>query len=320
MGNVHKLDREKFDDFKKYLKKEGFKFERRPYQVFLARYDKFTVSLYESGKVVVAGKNQSLQNEIEWFLSTIGGKDQKKEESLGFEGRTRIGTDEVGKGDFFGPLVVAGAMIDRKSETSLLKAGVKDSKRIKSDKRMLEISLEIKRILGAKRIDVVTIRPDKYNDLYSKIGNLNELLGWAHARAIENLLKKNKDCKLAISDQFGDSNYIASSLMEKGRAIELIQIHKGGRDVAVASASIMARARFISEMERMSEKFDFQFPRGATETVFEAAKKFILQHGVPELGQVAKLHFSTTQRLDQKSAEGEIRTPEALPPRATRSR
>jgi ribonuclease HIII len=292
MSAVFELGKGKFEEFRKHLAKLGFKLEDRQYQVFLARYGKFTVNLYESGKVTFGGSDKELQQEVEWFLEKLGGKAPEKPKGAGFEGRIRIGTDEVGKGDFFGPLIVAGALLDEEAEKRLAKIGVKDSKEISGDKKMLEMAEGIAEILGRDRIEVITINPLKYNELHAKMGNLNLLLGWAHARAIENLLRKNKDCTLAISDQFGDPDYIASSLMARGKTIELVQITKGGRDLAVASASVLARAKFVSAMNKMSDDFDFEFPKGASEKVVKAAKEFVEARGVAPLGKVAKLHFS----------------------------
>jgi len=292
MGSVYKLDRGRFDDLRKHLKVLGFKFEERPHQVFLARYDPLTVNLYESGKLTFGGNDPVLQREVEWFLSKLGAGTEKPAPGIGFDGRTRIGTDEVGKGDFFGPLVVAGALLDKNAERDLRQLGVRDSKEIKGDSKILAMAKEIMKILGPDRYDIVAINPSKYNELYAKMKNLNTILGWAHARVIENLLKKNRDCGLAISDQFGDPDYITGSLMEKGRTVELVQIHKGGRDLAIASASVLARARFVSAMGKMSGDFEFEFPRGASAKVVKAAKEFIVAQGIANLGQVAKLHFS----------------------------
>ena len=297
MSGAFELDNSRFGEFKSHLAKLGFKFEKRLYQVFLARSEKFTVNLYESGKVTFGGSDRTLQQEVEWFLGKLGGKAPAAEKGAGFEGRTRIGTDEVGKGDFFGPLIVAGALLDEKTEERVEKLGVKDSKEIKGDKKILEMAKGIMNILGRGRYEIVAINPPKYNELHAKTKNLNVMLGWAHARVIENLLERNKSCELAISDQFGDPDYIASSLMEKGKTIELVQIHKGGRDQAVAAASVLARAKFVSAMANMSEDFEFEFPKGASAKVVEAAKEFIEMKGVAALGRVAKLHFSI---LDEK--------------------
>jgi ribonuclease HIII len=296
MGAVYKLDRERFEDLRKHLKALGFKFEERPHQVFLARYDPLTVNLYESGKITFGGNDQILQREVEWFLSKLGAKANKSAPGMGFDGKMRIGTDESGKGDFFGPLVVAGVLVTPETEKGLQKIGAKDSKKVGSDKRIAEIAGDIRSTVGLHSYDVVTIGPAKYNELHEKMENVNRILGWAHARVIENLLKENAGCRLAIADQFGDPDYIGRSLLERGTRIELIQVHKGERDIAVASASILARETFLRSMAKMSGEFGMGFPRGANE-VIEAAREFSDRYGKEKLNAVAKMHFSTSNKL-----------------------
>jgi len=296
MGGVYQLDRERFEDLRKHLKALGFKFEERPHQVFLARYDPLTVNLYESGKITFGGNDQVLQREVEWFLSKLGAKADKPAPGIGFDGKMRIGTDESGKGDFFGPLVVAGVLVTPEMEKGLQKIGVRDSKKIGSDKKIVEIAGGIRSAVGLRSFNVVAIGPAKYNELHEKMGNVNRILGWAHARVIENLLNENADCRIAIADQFGDPDYIGRSLMERGKRIELIQIHKGERDIAVAAASILAREGFLRSMAKMSEEFGMEFPRGANE-VIEAAREFSDRYGKEKLNAVAKMHFSTSNKL-----------------------
>jgi ribonuclease HIII len=296
MGGVYQLDRERFEDLRKHLKALGFKFEERPHQVFLARYDPLTVNLYESGKITFGGNDQILQREVEWFLSKLGAKAEKPAPGIGFDGKVRIGTDESGKGDFFGPLVVAGVLVTPETEKGLQKIGVRDSKKVGSDKKIMEIAGGIRSAVGPHNLNVATIGPAKYNELHEKMGNVNRILGWAHARVIENLLKENADCRLAIADQFGDPDYIGRSLMERGKRIELIQVHKGERDIAVASASILAREAFLRSMAKMSEEFGIEFSRGAGE-VIEAAREFLDRYGKEKLNAVAKMHFSTSNKL-----------------------
>jgi ribonuclease HIII len=296
MGGVYQLDRERFEDLRKHLKALGFKFEERPHQVFLARYDPLTVNLYESGKLTFGGNDPVLQREVEWFLSKLGAITEKPAPGIGFDGTVRIGTDESGKGDFFGPLVVAGVLVTPEIEKGLQKIGVRDSKKVGSDKKIMEIAGGIRSAVGPHGFNVLTIGPAKYNELHEKMGNVNRILGWAHARVIENLLKENADCKLAIADQYGDPDYIIRSLMERGKRIELIQVHKGERDIAVASASILAREAFLRSMAKMSEEFGIEFPRGASE-VIEAAREFSDRYGKEKLNAVAKMHFSTSNKL-----------------------
>jgi len=297
MSTVYVLPKEKFGKFKEHLEKLGFRFEKRPHQVFLARYDKFTVNLYESGKVTFGGSDR-ISNEVEWFLkSKLGGEPARPAQGIGLEGKMRIGTDEAGKGDFFGPLVVAGALVTPDTESRLPELGVRDSKLIRSEQSISKIAWSIKKLLGKDRFDIVSINPVRYNELYDKLGNLNSILGWAHARAIENLLRENDGCALAVADQFGNRAYIEEALLSKGKKIELVQVPKGERDPAVAAASILARDRFLFAMRRMSKEFGLEFPRGSGDDARYAAGHFIEEFGIEELRKVAKLHFSLFDEL-----------------------
>jgi ribonuclease HIII len=167
-----------------------------------------------------------------------------------------IGTDESGKGDYFGPMVIAGVLIDSREETALRELDVRDSKTL-SDKRCKELAAKIRNLLRGKSHEV-EILPERYNQLYEEFKaegkNLNHLLAWGHARALESLLQKEA-CSHAIADQFGDESYIQSKLMDKGKNLQLIQIPKGERYMAVAAASILARDRFLARMENLSETY-----------------------------------------------------------------
>jgi ribonuclease HIII len=202
-----------------------------------------------------------------------------------------IGTDESGKGDYFGPLVVAAVYADPEGERTMNAMGVRDCKRL-SDKRVLELDLEIRRRFP---YDVVRINPEKYNMLHRKFGNLNVLLAWAHARAIENLLKKVV-CGLVISDKFGDERYLREKLMKEGRKVELIQKPRAESDMAVAAASVVARAEFLRSLERLSGAYGIRLPKGATKVEHEG-RMFVNAYGVERLGEVAKTHFKTTERV-----------------------
>lgn len=208
---------------------------------------------------------------------------------------TRIGTDESGKGDYFGPLVIAGVFVDENTERELYALGVQDSKK-NTDSKNQELALRIKQILGKKNYSIVFILPEKYNELYQKIKNLNSLLAWGHARAIENILAE-VNCDDAIADQFGDEEYINHALMGKGKSINLIQIPKAERDIAVAAASILARDMYLHQLNLLSRKANIVLPKGASIPVEEAAKMIVMKCGKEELGRYAKLHFKTTQKV-----------------------
>lgn len=205
--------------------------------------------------------------------------------------RSRIGIDESGKGDYFGPLVVAAVHVTPEIEPDLKLMEVRDSKKI-SDGRVLEIARDLRQVC---KHSIVAIGPQRYNELYAKIGNLNRLLAWGHARALENLLAQ-ADCGLAISDQFGDERYILNALLEKGKRIQLVQRTKAEDDLAVAAASILARAEFLLRLKRLSEEVGTALPKGAS-NVELAARMVVKKHGKDRLGTVAKLHFKTTKSV-----------------------
>jgi ribonuclease HIII len=204
----------------------------------------------------------------------------------------RIGIDESGKGDYFGPLVIAAVFVDATTQGELKLMAVRDSKKI-SDGRILEMAPDIKTICPHS---VIAIGPQKYNELYAKIKNLNRLLAWGHAKALENLLER-VPCERAISDQFGDERLILNALQDKGRTIVLEQRTKAESDLAVAAASILARAEFLLRLKRLSNEVGTTLPKGASPTVELAARMVIKKHGQDRLGHVAKLHFKTTQAV-----------------------
>jgi len=211
-----------------------------------------------------------------------------------------IGTDESGKGDYFGPLVSAAVYVDEVSAKELTICGVADSKNL-SDSRNLELSRRVAGITSG-RFAIIEISPDRYNSLYEQFKKekktLNTLLAWGHAKAMEEVLTK-VDCKVAIADQFADEKVILGKLQEKGKSLQLIQMPKAEKNIAVAAASIMARARFLEKLDKLSSEFRIKLPKGASQTVIEIGKKFVDMHGRESLRKVAKLHFKTTKQVIQ---------------------
>ena len=205
----------------------------------------------------------------------------------------RIGIDESGKGDYFGPLVIAAVFVDARTQGELKLMEVRDSKKI-SDGRVLELAPDIRSICPHS---IIAIGPKKYNELYIKIKNLNRLLAWGHAKALENLLERGVTCERAISDQFGDERLILNALQEKGRRTVLEQRTKAESDLAVAAASVLARAEFLVRLKRLSDEVGTTLPKGASAAVELAAKMIIKKHGRERLDSVAKLHFKTTQAV-----------------------
>jgi ribonuclease HIII len=284
-----------------YLRGHEFKFREVPYARFAAGKEKTQVVFYESGKLVVQGKGA--QDFVEFVLEP----NILQEVKLGYETvlnpellAPRIGVDESGKGDFFGPLCVAGVYINQDVIAAWKGAGIKDSKNISTDRRIAELAKLIRGTAGCVH-SVVPIGNEAYNRLYSKMKSVNTLLAWGHARVIENLMalsyQMNPPPVRAISDQFAhDKGVISKALMKLGRGIELVQRHKAEEDLAVAAASILARNEFVTRLRDMSKKYDMTFPKGASAAVDAAAKEFLAKHGVADLGKVAKMHFRTALR------------------------
>ncbi|MDH3269333.1 MAG: ribonuclease HIII [Ignavibacteria bacterium] len=208
-----------------------------------------------------------------------------------------IGTDESGKGDYFGPLVIAGVYVTQETGKYLRALGIRDSKEL-SDQQIKQFASTIKK-LNEIIYDVVLISPEKYNQLYGKMGNLNRLMGWAHARVIENLLNKC-DAGEAISDKFGNEKLILDALQHKGRSINLTQITKAEKFTAVAAASILARESVIKWFNSQSKKYKVKIPKGSSSEVENAAKSFLDNYGNEILGQLVKLHFKTSNKIFSK--------------------
>jgi len=203
-----------------------------------------------------------------------------------------IGTDESGKGDYFGPLVIAGVFLPDDQEPVFRELGVKDSKK-SSDNRVREQAEVLRQ--GYKH-SIVSIGPERYNELYARLHNLNRILAWGHSRVIENILEEIP-CRLVITDQFGDKAYVLNALMRKGKNIELIQKPKAEEDMAVAAASILARAEFLKRIYFLSQELGVDIPKGASPLVEEAGLKLVQKHGVQILDKVAKKHFKITGRI-----------------------
>ena len=265
-----------------------------PYTICAAAIEGCTIALFKSGKCLVQGKGAS---EFVTFVlepQVLGAAKLGYEEILDPDAfSAHMGIDESGKGDFFGPLVVAGAYVDPSLASVMKRMGVRDSKKITSDRVALDMARDLRSLLGA-RFAIVSIGPAAYNRLYAQLRNVNRILSWGHARAIENLLNVVPDCPRAISDQFGSKQQVERALMKKGRQIKLIQRHRAESDLAVAAASVLARAGFLLALRKLGELYGVQFPKGASAATQEAALQLIRAKGEKVLLQTVKCHFRTT--------------------------
>ena len=207
-----------------------------------------------------------------------------------------FGVDESGKGDYFGPLVVAGVYTDERCAAELVRLGCRDSKAISDDKKIHAIAEKIKKTAGVV-YEVICIGPRRYNELYEEIGNLNRLLAWGHARVIAALHEKMPSCPRALSDQFANEWVLKRALGQRRIPVQLEQRTKAESDVAVAAASILARDRFVQWMQQTATASNCPMPLGCGPHVTRAAQHFVATHGRERLPDVAKLHFKVTQKL-----------------------
>lgn len=271
--------------------------------------EKVPVNVYSGKKgisITLGGsKTSRLRQQLESVLAVPSSPAARAaaDETLSFEGVEGfdgcwIGTDESGKGDFFGPLVVSAVMVDRETEAQLIQRGIKDCKLLSDDK--VKVMAAAIREICHNRYTELELIPSRYNSLYqtmrSEGKNLNQLLAWAHARAIEDILEK-APCRFAIADQFADEKQILSRLMEKGKKLTLLQSHRAERNIAVAAASVLARDRFLARLDSFRLEYGMDFPKGASEAVVTAGRKFAAEKGRQQLVDVAKTHFRTMEQI-----------------------
>jgi ribonuclease HIII len=204
-----------------------------------------------------------------------------------------VGSDESGKGDYFGPLVVAAVALTQANWRVLEALGVQDSKNL-ADARAAALAPQI---AEAFPHEVIVIMPKRYNELWTKFRNVNRLLAWAHARAIENVIERAPEATAAVADQFGDESLIRNALFERGREVRLVQMPRAERDPAVAAASILARAEFLRRIEQLGRSAGARLPKGASAQVEAVARALVAQRGPGVLDEYAKRHFKTTQRV-----------------------
>ena len=272
---------------------------------------KIPVALYTTGRALIQGKESPLRSELQaWWNGRQAGPARSAAPAIAqsalmenpavsslasFAGTARIGCDESGKGDYFGSLVIAAVYVDGQSETRLHSMGARDSKTL-TDARMLTMAEEIKKLCPHM---VVPIEPERYNTLYAQTGNLNRLLAWGHAWTLEQLLEK-VSCRLAIIDQFGNPSYVLNALREKGRQITIEQRTHAEEDIAVAAASILARARFVQMLEQLSQRAGETLPKGASDpAIVVVGRRIVNRLGKEQLTRFAKVHFKTTEAILQ---------------------
>ncbi len=256
------------------------------------------LNVYRTGKVSTGGKASGLKDLLEGWRT--GGRKAPPVQRRGagpgprpaLDGTPRLGIDESGKGDYFGPLVVAGVrVIGEKVAKELENAGVRDSKTV-GVLGVRGISTRVLEAVGPENVRVVALPPKEYEERRAAAGNVNELLGEIDAGIIDEL---KGEVEVIVVDQYARS---ARERLEPGvpAGVRLEVRPRAEDDAAVAAASIMARARQLDEVDRLSEEVGFRLPLGATH-VLDAARRVYQERGIEGLREVAKVHFATTKRV-----------------------
>ena len=300
----------------------NFRKREVPYSLYSIEGEKFNATLYakeKHGRRKLCVLGAGAQDFVEFQLEPAG----IVPVSLGYEEvlnpelySAHAGSDESGKGDYFGPLVVCCAYTDENLSAEMKKLGVKDCKQM-TDKAVLAAGAALRRLLGPTGYAVVKLGPAAYNRLYAKIKNINRMLAWAHGTAIEELLEKRPGCSRVVVDQFAPTELtIRRALKERGKKATVEQRHKAESDIAVAAASVIAREQFIlaiKEMEKSCASSDglgeaassplqleeqFHIPMGSSDPrVRELAEEMVKRHGPVWLMNHCKTHFQTTDKV-----------------------
>lgn len=288
---VASVDTQHSEQIHDYLVGQGCLFSKPAHTLFQAKKPGLCVTFYKSGKLLVTGK-KGLEF-VEFYLEPeiLKTTELTAPQPTSFD-TPKIGSDEAGKGDFFGPLCIASAYANDDAIKKLYELGIKDSKKITDDK-ILILDKEVRKCCP---VEVIVLNPEKYNELYKKIGNLNHLLAWAHCTAITNLAEKT-GCKEVLVDQFASPALLESYVAKKPITFNLQQRTKAEEDVVVAAASIVARASFVKGIEALEKRFNAPLPKGASKAVVQAGRQFVQTQGSQHLSHVAKTHFKTTQEV-----------------------
>lgn len=278
------------------LKERGFEINFPPYTCFSAKKKGVNCTLYHSGRLTVQGKEMGPF--IEFYLEPLVLKKflfthpEIKQKNPGLDLIGRIGIDESGKGDFFGPLCIAGVFAEGATIEKLKKIGVRDSKTL-NDSLIIKLAESIRQECI---YHIVKINPLKYNELIAQFGNLNHLLAWGHATTIEQLTQKT-GCKRIIIDQFAHENVVLTALKRKKLILNVTQRHKGEEDIVVAAASILARCAFVEGIQLLEKQFQIKLPKGASQQTIAAGRQFVRTYGQETLGQIGKMHFKTLDSI-----------------------
>ena len=280
-------------EIKSFLSDHDFEFSEMANALWVAKGVDCRCTFYRSGKLLIQGKEAETWRGL---LQSVDPTLRPFAEGLRHHPvphpQIWAGSDESGKGDYFGPLVVCAARVRRQQLQELSLMGVQDSKSL-ADSKIVDLATRLRRICPHQ---VVKIGPGRYNALYPKFGSLNRLMGWAHAKAIGELAKLER-LDWVLVDKFGEPGIVDRRLHADGFPVPISHRTKGESDPAVAVASIIARSVFLEGLGRLGQRYHTQLAPGAGDKVNEIGKFLVANHGRSVLQEVAKVHFANTNKI-----------------------
>lgn len=249
-----------------------------------------SISVYDTGSVIIDCDDAVMNKLInDYFLTLPFDYPAYASETLGVDLPDRwIGTDEAGKGDYFGPLVVAGVCMDRDSASLLFKHGLTDSKKV-SAARLTELEKGVKEILPPRSVEVIVISPERYNQLHSSMGNVLDIMVWAHSKLIKTL-SETTGSSVAVVDKFSTGR--RSEFLEKSvPGVVIHQFTHGEREMGVAAASVLATSQFNRSIDKLSEMHGLKLLKGAGVNVKALAREIRQSSGEAFYRKLAKADF-----------------------------
>lgn len=269
-----------------------------PYVVFQAQDEDTVITMYESGKVMFQGTSADVDAAM-WGVAlenTAEKKEEKKKVNQMYYEASTVGSDEVGTGDYFGPIVVTACFVDKKDLEKLEKLGVGDSKKIE-DEKILKIAPEIAKIVKYKS---VILKNPEYNEKYTKELNMNKIKAILHNKVLYQLVnEENPKYDYIIVDEFARENRYYEYLNGQINIQRGITFLTKAEDIspAVGCASIISRYIFLKEFDKLSDSIHIPLPKGAGKDVDTVGEEVVEKYGKDKLKEISKYNFKNTDRI-----------------------
>ena len=267
------------------------------YIIARAKLSDVTITFYRTNVVLFQGQNEATEYNKWAEKYNLPLEDENVETHFDYSHLTAIGSDEVGTGDYFGPIVVCATYTNEETIEKLRHLGVKDSKLL-TDKQIIPLALQIASIIP---YSIILLDPAKINSLAEKFDNLNFIKSYLHNKAINSILKKIGDVKLdaILIDEFTPKDKYLKYLENQSNVIKNITtVTKGEKEhIGIAAASILARSAFLRELKKLSTEYNIELLKGAGKDVDRNAISFVRSNGFKELLKVAKIKYANTERI-----------------------